>query len=68
MLDPKGAGATKPNISHLRVFRCRAYITIMLEDRVKLEKMAARSKIGKLVGYEGNSLYLILLSLGSVSR
>jgi len=43
MLDPKGAGVTKPDISHLRVFRCRAYVTIMLEDRVKLEKMAARS-------------------------
>jgi len=43
MLDPEGAGATKPDISHLRVFGCRAYVTIMLEDRVKSEKMAARS-------------------------
>jgi len=40
----------------------------MLEDRVKSEKMAARSQIGKLVGYEGNSLYLILLPPGLVSR
>jgi len=68
MLDPEGAGAIKPDISHLRVFGCRAYVTIMPEDRVKSEKIAARSQIGKLVGYEGNSLYLILLPPGSVSR
>jgi len=68
ILDPNGASVTKLDISYLRVFSCRAYVTIILEDRVKLEKMAPRSQIGKLISYEGNSLYLVMLPLGSVSR
>jgi len=56
------------DVSNLRVYGCRAYVTIAPEDRVRSEKMAPRAQIGKLIGYEGKSLYLILLPPGSVSR
>lgn len=68
LLNDKDEARFKPSVAYLKVFSCRAYVTIIPKDRVKSEKMALRAQIRKMVGYEGNSLYLILLPPRLVSR
>ena len=55
---------TKPNLSHLRVFGCRAYAHVPTALRSKLEPTA---EPGRMIGYAANSAgYKILLDTGSI--
>jgi len=43
ILNVNSDNSFKPNISYLKVYSCRAYVTITLEDRVKSYKIALRA-------------------------
>jgi hypothetical protein len=43
-----------PNLEHLRVWGCKAYMHIPNEDRVKARKMLPKVEIGRLMGYMGD--------------
>ncbi|EED12695.1 conserved hypothetical protein [Talaromyces stipitatus ATCC 10500] len=41
-------------LEHLRVWGCKAYVYIPIENRVKAEKVKPKALIGRLVGYVGD--------------
>ncbi|EED13506.1 hypothetical protein TSTA_097620 [Talaromyces stipitatus ATCC 10500] len=43
-----------PYLEHLRVWGCKAYVYIPIENRVKAEKVKPKALIGRLVGYVGD--------------
>lgn len=47
----------KPDLSHLRVSGCKAYVHILVEMRVISQKFDKRAEVGILVGYEGSHIY-----------
>ena len=51
----------KPDISHLRVYGCKAYAYIPEEvrEREAHHKLAPRARIGYLIGYESTNIYRI---------
>ncbi|OXV09936.1 hypothetical protein Egran_02301 [Elaphomyces granulatus] len=52
-----GKPNTKPNIAHIKVYGCKAYKRI--PKLSKKRKMAARSTIGYLVGYQASNIFKI---------
>jgi transposase InsO family protein len=52
----------KPQIKHLRIIGCNAYVHIPVQKRKKLDKKAEK---GILVGYEGDDGYRIFVSKGN---
>ncbi|GIL59722.1 hypothetical protein Vafri_14448, partial [Volvox africanus] len=52
----------RPDVSHLRIFGCAAYVHVPKEKRNKLDPV---SRKGTLVGYESGGIYRVLLD-GSV--
>ncbi|GIL57256.1 hypothetical protein Vafri_12510 [Volvox africanus] len=52
----------RPDVSHLRIFGCTAYVHVPKEKRNKLDPV---SRKGTLVGYESGGIYRVLLD-GSV--
>lgn len=51
----------KPDLSHLRVLGCKAYVQIPVEKRVLTRKLDERAEIGILVGYEGQHIYRVYI-------
>jgi hypothetical protein len=49
----------KPDISHLRILGCKAYVHIPKEKRAKSFKFDSRAAPGILVGYDGTKIYKI---------
>jgi len=68
LLHPLEGVPHRPDVSHLRVYGCRCYVTVQKEDRVQSDKLSPRGQLGKLVGYKGNSLYVVYLPPGSATR
>jgi transposase InsO family protein len=56
-----GRPIIKPDIGHLRVYGCKAYVYIPEEirEREKHHKLAPGAKIGYLVGYQSTNIYRI---------
>jgi hypothetical protein len=56
-----GRTIIKPDIGHLKVYGCRAYVYIPEEVRKKERhhKLAPRARIGYLVGYQSTNIYRI---------
>ena len=50
------------DLSYLKVYRCKAYVTILKERRGPHSKFSSRAYVGKLVRYIGTSIYKIWLS------
>jgi len=50
-----------PSVSYLRVLGSKAYVYILVQDRVLSEKTAPRAEIGILIGFEGNHIYRVYL-------
>lgn len=46
-----------PDLRHLRVFGCVAYVHIPQEKRVKSAKLEPRSRKCQMVGYDGSGIY-----------
>jgi len=44
-------------LKYIRAYRCKAYIFI--KNRPKLDKLAAKAKIGYLIGYDFTNIYRI---------
>lgn len=51
----------KPDLSHLRVLGCKAYVQIPVQKRVLSRKLDKRAEIGILVGYEGQHIYRVYI-------
>jgi hypothetical protein len=51
----------KPDISHLRVYGCKAYAYIpeKIREEKKYHKLAPRARIGYLVGYDSTNIFRI---------
>ena len=49
----------KPNISHLRVYECWAYLNIPYQTIPCIRKLTPRAHIGYLVGYESSNIFHI---------
>ncbi|KAI0994487.1 hypothetical protein K3495_g13695, partial [Podosphaera aphanis] len=49
----------KPDLSHLRVLGCKAYVLIPEEKRLKSRKLDPRAELGIFVGYEGDNIYKV---------
>ena len=66
----EGLGVTNPpnDLSHLRIWGCKAFVHIPKEDRVQSRKMAPRAEEGRLIGYEGNHIYQVYMKNGKVIR
>lgn len=47
----------KPDVSHLRVYGCRAYVHI--QNRKKLDRLEPRAQIGYLIGYNSTNIFRI---------
>ncbi len=50
---------TIPGLRYLRVFRCKAYVHIPQEKRVKSAKIELRSRKCHIVGYDGSDIYKV---------
>lgn len=50
-----------PDLSHLRVHRCRTYVQIPVKRRVISRKLDDRAEIGMLVGYEGQLIFRVYI-------
>ncbi|KAI0993347.1 hypothetical protein K3495_g14837, partial [Podosphaera aphanis] len=48
-----------PDLSHLRVLGCKAYVQIPVERRVLSRKLDDRAEIGILLGYEGQHIFRV---------
>ncbi|KAI1006218.1 hypothetical protein K3495_g2000 [Podosphaera aphanis] len=51
----------KPDLSHLRVLSCKAYVQIPIEKRIISQKLGKRAEIGILVGYDGQHIYCVYI-------
>ncbi|GIL74079.1 hypothetical protein Vretimale_10366 [Volvox reticuliferus] len=51
----------RPDVSHLRIFGCAAYVHVPKEKRSKLDPVSQK---GTLVGYDSGGLYRVLLENG----
>jgi len=51
----------KPDLSHLKVLRCKAYVLIEEDRRVTLEKTKPRAEIGILIGYDGYNIWRVYI-------
>jgi hypothetical protein len=52
-----GKPNTKPNIAHIKVYGCKVYKRI--NKISKKRKMASRSKVGYLVGYQASNIFKV---------
>ena len=50
-----------PDISHLRIIRCKTYINTPKERRVKSTKLVPYTEEGYLVRFEGSKIYRVYL-------
>ena len=50
-----------PDISHLRIIRCKTYVNTPKERRVKSAKLAPHAEEGYLVRFEGSKIYRVYL-------
>jgi hypothetical protein len=50
-----------PDVSYFRVLGCKAYVLIKKEQQVKSNKIAPRTEIGILVGYESHNIWRMYL-------
>src|SRR5437764_2607650 len=61
--------AIQPDISHLRVYGCKAYVMIPREKIPRTQKLAPRAEIGYLIGYDSTNIFRIWIpKKGEVRR
>ena len=50
-----------PDLSHLRVLGCKAFVQIPVERRILSSKLDNRAEVGILVGQEGNHIFRVYI-------